>query len=115
MHRSHSEIQLQLHGNTFSALFRRKKNYIFSQHQSRILEMESNLHISSCRLLVVRVPSHFQAEFKALVLNFKALYSSGPGYLKNHLCPYNPAHLVRSSGGAPTDRAATERCERCGG
>lgn len=45
------------------------------------------------------LPVHFWAQIKVEVLNFKALYSLGPGYLRDHLLPYNPTRTLRSSRG----------------
>ena len=36
------------------------------------------------------------AQFKVLTLTYKALNGLGPGYLKDCLFPYEPAHLLRS-------------------
>ena len=46
------------------------------------------------------LPVHFWAQFKVLVMTYKALYGSGPGYLKDRILPYEPAHALRSSGEA---------------
>nr|GFC43941.1 hypothetical protein [Tanacetum cinerariifolium] len=46
------------------------------------------------------LPVRFRAQFKVLVLTFKALNGSGPGYLRDRLLPYNPTRTLRSSGGA---------------
>lgn len=43
----------------------------------------------------------FQTEFKVLVFTFKALYGSGPGYLRDYLRPYNPIRHLRSLVGGP--------------
>ena len=46
------------------------------------------------------LPVPFRAQFKVLVLTFKALHGSGPGYLRDRLLPYNPTRTLRSSEGA---------------
>ena len=46
------------------------------------------------------LPVRFQAQFKVLVMTYKALYGSGPGYLKDRILPYEPACALRSSGEA---------------
>ena len=43
---------------------------------------------------------HFQAEFKVLVLTYKALNGLGPSYLKDLNSLYEPARVLRSSGEA---------------
>ena len=40
---------------------------------------------------------HFRAQFKVLVLSFKALNGLGPVYLKESLQPHRSAHTLRSS------------------
>ncbi|KAF7247075.1 putative RNA-directed DNA polymerase from transposon BS [Varanus komodoensis] len=44
------------------------------------------------------LPIEVQAQFKVLVMTYKALNSLGPGYLKERLRPYMPAHPLRSVG-----------------
>ena len=42
-------------------------------------------------------PVHFQAQFKVLVLTFKALNGLGPVYLKERLHPHRSTRTLRSS------------------
>ncbi|KAF7250086.1 Microphthalmia-associated transcription factor [Varanus komodoensis] len=46
------------------------------------------------------LPIEVRAQFKVLVMTYKALNSLGPGYLKERLCPYMPARPLRSVGEA---------------
>ncbi|KAF7239466.1 putative RNA-directed DNA polymerase from transposon BS [Varanus komodoensis] len=46
------------------------------------------------------LPIEVRAQFKVLVMTYNALNSLGPGYLKEHLHPYMPAHPLRSAGEA---------------
>ncbi|KAF7235017.1 C-type lectin domain family 2 member D, partial [Varanus komodoensis] len=46
------------------------------------------------------LPIEIRAQFKVLVMTYKALNSLGPGYLKERLRPYKPAHPLRSVGEA---------------
>ncbi|KAF7237686.1 putative RNA-directed DNA polymerase from transposon BS, partial [Varanus komodoensis] len=46
------------------------------------------------------LPVEVWAQFKVLVLTYKALNSLGPGYLKEHLLPYMPSRPLRSAGEA---------------
>ncbi|XP_060135246.1 uncharacterized protein LOC132592706 [Zootoca vivipara] len=43
------------------------------------------------------LPVRFRAQFKVLVLTFKAINSLGPVYLKEHLHPHHSARTLRSS------------------
>ena len=43
------------------------------------------------------LPVHFRAQFKVLVLTFKALNGLGPVYLKERLHPHQSAWTLRSS------------------
>lgn len=38
-----------------------------------------------------------RAQFKMLALTYKALYSFGPGYLKDRLRQYHPSHILSSA------------------
>ena len=56
------------------------------------------------------LPVRFWALVKVLAMTYKALYGSGPGYLKDHILPYETASVLRSSGQAffsvpPTSQA----------
>ncbi|KAF7248338.1 Syntaxin-18 [Varanus komodoensis] len=44
------------------------------------------------------LPIEVWAQFKVLVMTYKALNGLGPGYLKERLHPYMPAHPLRSAG-----------------
>ena len=44
------------------------------------------------------LPISFWAKYEVLVITFKALHVWGPGYLWDHLLPYNPPRTLRSSG-----------------
>ncbi|KAF7247744.1 Reverse transcriptase-like protein [Varanus komodoensis] len=46
------------------------------------------------------LPIEVQAQFKVLVITYKALNGLGPGYLKERLRPYVPSHSLRSAGEA---------------
>ncbi|KAF7247445.1 Acyl-CoA synthetase family member 2, mitochondrial [Varanus komodoensis] len=46
------------------------------------------------------LPIEVQAQFKVLVITYKALNGLGPGYLKERLRPYMPARPLRSAGEA---------------
>ncbi|KAF7252798.1 Endothelin receptor type B [Varanus komodoensis] len=46
------------------------------------------------------LPTEVRAQFKVLVMTYKALNGLGPGYLKEHLHPYTPACPLRSAGEA---------------
>ncbi|KAF7245550.1 hypothetical protein EYD10_08337 [Varanus komodoensis] len=46
------------------------------------------------------LPIEVQAQFKVLVMPYKALNGLGPGYLKERLGPYMPAHPLRAAGEA---------------
>ncbi|KAF7245428.1 Otogelin [Varanus komodoensis] len=43
------------------------------------------------------LPIEVRAQFKVLVMTYKALNSLGPGYLKERLCPYMPSRPLRSA------------------
>ena len=43
------------------------------------------------------LPVHFWAQFKVLVITYKALYRLGPGYLKDHISLYAPSGQLRSA------------------
>ncbi|KAF7239274.1 Inactive carboxypeptidase-like protein X2 [Varanus komodoensis] len=43
------------------------------------------------------LPLEVQAQFKVLVITYKALNGLGPGYLKERLHPYVPSHPLRSA------------------
>ena len=45
------------------------------------------------------LPVAVRAQFKVLVLTYKALNGLGPGYLKDRLLPYEPAWQLSSSQG----------------
>ncbi|KAF7234890.1 Vomeronasal type-2 receptor 26 [Varanus komodoensis] len=44
------------------------------------------------------LPIDIRAQFKVLMLTYKALNGLGPGYLNEHLRPYMPDHPLRSAG-----------------
>ncbi|KAF7250422.1 Dimethylglycine dehydrogenase, mitochondrial [Varanus komodoensis] len=46
------------------------------------------------------LPIEVRAQFKVLVMTYKALNSLGPGYLKERLHPYMPSRPLRSAGEA---------------
>ncbi|KAF7246369.1 Tryptophan synthase alpha chain [Varanus komodoensis] len=46
------------------------------------------------------LPIEVRAQFKVLVMTYKALNGLGPGYLKERLRPYMPSHPLRSAGEA---------------
>ncbi|KAF7240555.1 Thromboxane-A synthase [Varanus komodoensis] len=46
------------------------------------------------------LPIEVQAQFKVLVMTYKALNGLGPGYLKEHLHPYVPSRPLRSAADA---------------
>ncbi|KAF7246415.1 Serine/threonine-protein kinase RIO3 [Varanus komodoensis] len=46
------------------------------------------------------LPIEVRAQFKVLVMTYKALNGLGPGYLKEHLRPYMPSCPLRSAGEA---------------
>ncbi|KAF7237689.1 Patatin-like phospholipase domain-containing protein 2 [Varanus komodoensis] len=46
------------------------------------------------------LPIEVRAQFKVLVMTYKALNGLGPGYLKEHLHPYMPSRPLRSAGEA---------------
>ncbi|KAF7250183.1 putative RNA-directed DNA polymerase from transposon BS [Varanus komodoensis] len=46
------------------------------------------------------LPIEVRAQFKVLVMTYKALNGLGPGYLKEHLHPYTPGRPLRSAGEA---------------
>ncbi|KAF7235229.1 Protein TANC1 [Varanus komodoensis] len=46
------------------------------------------------------LPIEVRAQFKVLVMTYKALNGLGPGYLKERLCPYMPSRPLRSVGEA---------------
>ena len=43
-------------------------------------------------------PPSQNVQFQVLLITDKALYSLGPGYLKDCITPYEPSQLLRSSG-----------------
>ncbi|KAF7253513.1 Vacuolar protein 8 [Varanus komodoensis] len=70
----------------------------------RILQMVQNRaartgcysYITSVLYQLHWLPIEVQAQFKMLVITYKALNDLGPGYLKEHLFPYMPSHSLRS-------------------
>ncbi|KAF7244207.1 Autophagy-related protein 17 [Varanus komodoensis] len=44
------------------------------------------------------LPIEARAQFKVLIMTYKALNGLGPGYLNEHLRPYMPDHPLRSAG-----------------
>ncbi|KAF7237088.1 Stomatin-like protein 1, partial [Varanus komodoensis] len=60
-------------------------------HYSHIMPV-----LCQCHWLAIEV----QAQFKVLVLTYKALSGLGPGYLKDGLLPRRPSHPLRSAGEA---------------
>ena len=57
-------------------------------------------HIKPILFKLHWLPVAARAQFKVLVLTYKALNGLGPGYLKNHLLPYELTWELRSSQGA---------------
>ncbi|KAF7251619.1 HHIP-like protein 1 [Varanus komodoensis] len=58
------------------------------------------VHMTSVLRQLHWLPIEVRAQFKALVMTYKALNGLGPGYLKERLCPYMPARPLRSAGEA---------------
>ncbi|KAF7253646.1 2-succinyl-5-enolpyruvyl-6-hydroxy-3-cyclohexene-1-carboxylate synthase [Varanus komodoensis] len=55
-------------------------------------------HITPVLCQLHWLPVEVQAQFKVLVLTYKAMNGLGSGYLKEHLFPYMPSHPLRSAG-----------------
>ncbi|KAF7237340.1 Zinc finger protein 79 [Varanus komodoensis] len=58
------------------------------------------VHVTPVLCQLHWLPIEVRAQFKVLVMTYKALNGLGPGYLKEHLRPYMPAHPLRSAGEA---------------
>ncbi|KAF7254014.1 Beta-centractin [Varanus komodoensis] len=58
------------------------------------------------------LPIEVRAQFKVLVMTYKALNGLGPGYLKEHLHPYMPAHPLRSAGEALLQEPSVKEIRR---
>ncbi|KAF7239825.1 Ran-binding protein 17 [Varanus komodoensis] len=54
-------------------------------------------HITPVLFQLHWLPIEVRAQFKVLVITYKALNGLGPGYLKEHLLPYLPSHPLRSA------------------
>ncbi|KAF7248266.1 KICSTOR complex protein ITFG2 [Varanus komodoensis] len=54
-------------------------------------------HITPVLYQLCWLPIEVRAQFKELVITYKALNGLGPGYLKERLLPYLPSHPVRSA------------------
>ncbi|KAF7248501.1 RNA-directed DNA polymerase from mobile element jockey, partial [Varanus komodoensis] len=57
-------------------------------------------HITPVLYQLHWLPIEVWAQFKVLVITYKALYGLGPGYLKERLLPYLPSHPLRSAADA---------------
>ncbi|KAF7247547.1 Kinesin-like protein KIF20B [Varanus komodoensis] len=60
------------------------------------------------------LPSEVRAQFKVLVMTYKALNCLGPGYLKECLRPYMPARPLRSAGEALLREPSVKDISRAG-
>ncbi|KAF7243737.1 hypothetical protein EYD10_10062 [Varanus komodoensis] len=60
------------------------------------------------------LPIEVQAQFKVLVMTYKALNGLGPGYLIELLRPYTPAHPLRSAGEALLREPSVKEIRRKG-
>lgn len=60
-----------------------------------------NDHVTLILQELHRVPDRLYAQFKVLVMNYKALYRQELGYLKGHLVHYVLARPLTSTGEAP--------------
>ncbi|KAF7244380.1 putative RNA-directed DNA polymerase from transposon BS [Varanus komodoensis] len=60
------------------------------------------------------LPIEVRAQFKVLVMTYKALNSLGPGYLKERLHPYMPARPLRSAGEALLREPSVKEIRRVG-
>ncbi|KAF7236386.1 Small glutamine-rich tetratricopeptide repeat-containing protein alpha [Varanus komodoensis] len=58
------------------------------------------------------LPIEVQAQFKVLVMTYKALNGLGPGYLKERLHPYMPARPLRSAGEALLQELSVKEIRR---
>ncbi|KAF7239223.1 Disintegrin and metalloproteinase domain-containing protein 12, partial [Varanus komodoensis] len=58
------------------------------------------------------LPIEVWAQFKVLVMTYKALNGLGPGYLKEHLRPYMPARPLRSAGEALLQEPSVKKIRR---
>ena len=52
-------------------------------------------HIISMLQQLHWLPVYFQAHFKVFFIIYKALYSLGPGYLKDYISSYEPSWCIR--------------------
>ncbi|KAF7238974.1 Myosin-binding protein H, partial [Varanus komodoensis] len=59
-----------------------------------------------------QLPVEVRAQFKVLVLTYKALNGLGPGYLKERLFPYMPSHPLRSVGEALLQEPSLKEIKR---
>ena len=57
-------------------------------------------HTTPLLKLLPWLPVCFRAQFIVQVMTYKALYGSGPGYLKDCILPDEPTRALRSSGEA---------------
>lgn len=53
-------------------------------------------HISPILKSLHWLPVSFRFHFKILVLTFRALHGQAPSYIRDLLCPYTPARILRS-------------------
>ena len=57
-------------------------------------------HIKPILFKLHWLPVAARVQFKVLVLIYKALNGLGPGYLEDHILPYEPTRQLRSNQGA---------------
>lgn len=55
-------------------------------------------HITPVLVSLHWLPVHIRADFKTLLLTYKAVNGIGPSYLKELVVPYEPARSLRSQG-----------------
>ncbi|KAF7254804.1 RNA-directed DNA polymerase from mobile element jockey [Varanus komodoensis] len=60
------------------------------------------------------LPIEVRAQFKVLVMTYKALNGLGPGYLKERLHPHMPSHPLRSTGEALLREPSVKEVRRVG-
>ncbi|KAF7248857.1 Phosphatase and actin regulator 3, partial [Varanus komodoensis] len=71
-------------------------------------------HITPVLYQLHWLPIEVQAQFKVLVITYKALNGLGPGYLKEHLHPYLPSHPLRSAAEALLQEPSMKDIRRLG-
>ncbi|KAF7237995.1 Butyrophilin subfamily 1 member A1, partial [Varanus komodoensis] len=78
-----------------------KMVWIFQMVQNRAARLLTGtgryVHMTPVLRQLHWLPIEVWAQFKVLVITYKALNSLGPGYLKEHLHPYMPSHPLRSA------------------